>query len=103
MLGKIFGFLFGNNEAQIKEELEKGAFLIDVRTPQEYDNFHIKDSSNHPLNNIAESSKILDKTQSYIVYCRSGNRSARAVQILRNAGFEHVLDGKRITTINNLI
>jgi rhodanese-related sulfurtransferase len=43
----MFGFLFGKNN--IKEAIKKGAVIIDVRTPHEYDNGRVPRSINIPL------------------------------------------------------
>lgn len=68
--------------------------VIDVRTAEEFAEGHVKGARNLDLRNgdfqatLAE----LDKDQSYSVYCRSGNRSATAVELMRNAGFTNVVD-----------
>ncbi|MBU2649127.1 rhodanese-like domain-containing protein [bacterium] len=68
--------------AIIQENLSNSEFVtIDVRTPEEYQQGHIKDSA---LIDIMSSSFIdkikgLDRENHYLVYCRSGNRSRRAM------------------------
>lgn len=49
--------------------------LIDVRTELEYAGSHIPEAQNFPLEKIAKFKE--DKSQSYYLICRSGNRSAR--------------------------
>lgn len=71
----------------------KGALLIDVRTPEEYAEGHIKESVNVPLQNIEILEKIIDdKSTPVFVYCRSGARSARATDILKKMGFFNAED-----------
>ena len=68
--------------------------IIDVRTPQEYQEGHLKGAVNMDLSSgsFAEQIDGLDPNSPYQVYCRSGNRSARAVAAMRDAGFTSVTD-----------
>jgi rhodanese-related sulfurtransferase len=68
--------------------------LIDVRTPEEFSEGYVKGAVNIDVSNPDFEYQIasLDKQAAYSVYCRSGNRSAVAVDIMRNAGFTNVVD-----------
>jgi len=68
--------------------------VIDVRTPEEFGEGYVKGAVNIDVSNPNFESQIasLDKDAAYSVYCRSGNRSAVAVDIMRNAGFTNVVD-----------
>ena len=68
--------------------------LIDVRTPAEFAEGHIEGAVNSDIEGGAFSSFIgeLDKDATYVVYCRSGRRSALAAQAMVSAGFTHVYD-----------
>lgn len=68
--------------------------VIDVRTPEEFSEGYVKGAVNIDVSNPNFESQIaaLDKDAAYSVYCRSGNRSAVAVEIMRNAGFTNVVD-----------
>lgn len=70
------------------------AQLIDVRTPEEYDEVHIDDAMNIDWNgdNFEEEAGTLDKTKPVYVYCRSGKRSAAAAEKMRAMGFTTVYD-----------
>jgi phage shock protein E len=69
--------------------LNRGAMIIDVRTPQEYDNGHIQGSKNIPLQNIANRvQEIQSKGVPVICVCASGMRSGSACAILKKAGVE---------------
>jgi rhodanese-related sulfurtransferase len=69
--------------------IAKGAIIIDVRTPQEFDNGHIKDSKNIPLQKIqSEVNKIKSWNKPIITVCQSGGRSSMAKSTLQNAGIE---------------
>lgn len=66
--------------------------ILDVRTPSEYSEGHIESSVNIDFN--ADDFKVkaneLDKNKSYLVYCRSGNRSKKAVAVMKDLGFKEV-------------
>lgn len=80
--------------------MEDGAILLDVRTKSEYDYGHIP---NAVLLNVDEvegkiANVVDDKKQAIIVYCRSGNRSAKAAATLVELGYQNVYD---LGSINN--
>ncbi len=64
--------------------------IIDVRTTEEYESGHIKDSINIPLDEIETIS--LNKNEVIFVYCAGGVRSESAMNILINLGYEEVYD-----------
>lgn len=76
---------------------DKSNILLDVRTPQEYAEGHLANSINLDYQSSAFQEEIakLDKSKSYLVYCRSGKRSAAAMEMMEKAGFKKVtnLDG----------
>lgn len=91
----IFDILFGgnNNTADLKSLINEGAFLVDVRTPGEFADGHVKGSVNIPLDNITkEIAKFKDK-KNIIVFCRSGNRSGMAKSLLEQQGITNVVNG----------
>lgn len=70
---------------------EKNAYLLDVRTEDEYAQGFIPGSINLPLQRIAEAENLMnDKTKKVFVYCLSGARAQRAVGMLRVMGYENV-------------
>jgi len=79
------------------DEFEKGivqadAIIIDVRTPVEYNEGHIKNAKLIDISGSDFESQIekLDKSKAYYVYCRSGGRSSSASQIMIEKGFTKV-------------
>ena len=66
---------------------EKEYIIIDVRTKEEYTESHIKSSINIPYDEINKDSNI-DKDKVVFVYCRSGVRSKKANDTLKNLGYE---------------
>jgi len=70
------------------------AVIIDVRTPAEYAEGHLDGAVNIDVSSpgFADAIAELPADGEYVVYCRSGNRSAQAASIMRDHGFEHVID-----------
>ncbi len=68
--------------------------IIDVRTPSEFAAGHLEGAQNIDVQSSDFDSQIsgLDKNASYVVYCRSGNRSAAAADRMQAAGFTNVQD-----------
>lgn len=67
--------------------------IIDVRTQGEYDEGHLADVDLHYDFNSGEfERKIddLDQDKTYYLYCRTGNRSGQAAEIMKKRGFENV-------------
>lgn len=72
--------------------------ILDVRTPEEYNNGHIEKALNIDYNSVDFQDKIkeLDKKKTYLVYCRTGGRSAKSIAIMKNLNFNnlyHVYEG----------
>lgn len=68
--------------------------LIDVRTPSEYESGHIEKAINvdYENSNFESEVKKLDPAKTYFVYCRSGNRSSKAIVIMNNNGIKNIYD-----------
>lgn len=80
-------------EISVEEALAKrdsGAFILDVRQPEEWNEFHIPDSMLIPLGELASRMAELPKDREIVVVCRSGNRSRQGRDILLDAGFTRV-------------
>lgn len=76
---------------------DKSVVLLDVRTPAEFASGHIAGATNIDFEsgNFENDIASLDKSKSYAVYCRSGNRSGQATALMAKAGFKSIfnLDG----------
>lgn len=72
--------------AQALEMKNEGAFILDVRQPEEWEQGHIEGATLIPLGDLPNRINELPKDQDIVVVCRSGNRSAQARDILRQAG-----------------
>jgi len=67
----------------------EGAFVLDVRQPEEWNQGHIEGATLIPLGDLASRVNELPKNQDIVVVCRSGNRSAQGRDILREAGLSN--------------
>jgi rhodanese-related sulfurtransferase len=80
--------------AEIKEYLEKGAVILDVRTKQEWDEGHTVGAENVVLTVIPlEIEKIKAWNKPVIAVCRSGARSGQATQFLEKNGVDVINGG----------
>ncbi len=85
---------FGTKSNVINEFKEKGAVIIDVRTPGEFQGGHIKGSKNIPLNMISSKINEIKKlNKPVIACCASGMRSAQAASVLKQNGIDCVNGG----------
>ena len=97
-LSKLFG-----PKADFKALVQQGAIILDVRTPEEFRDGHIKGSLNIPVQVIQ--GKIADlkkKGKPIIAVCRSGARSGTAVGMLKDAGIE-AYNGGAWNALENVI
>lgn len=85
----------GSAQLGHRELVARGAPLIDVRTPQEFQAGHVEGAVNIPVDQVGArldeiKGLVAGKDNTLVVYCRSGNRSAHAARALRAAGYEVV-------------
>jgi len=64
--------------------------LIDVREPHEWEIAHLPGAELMPLSSLPEHFSGLDTAEEMVLFCKSGSRSARALDLLRQAGFRKV-------------
>ncbi len=68
---------------ELQETLEKSKVeLIDVRTPDEFDDIHLSEAKNIPLDELEERTSEIDFTAPVYVICQSGIRSSKAITLL---------------------
>lgn len=70
--------------------MDRGAQVVDVRSPSEFRSGHVPGSKNIPLDQIQARSKELDPAKPVLLCCASGSRSAMAVSLLKRQGFTDV-------------
>lgn len=83
-----------SKEAAAMMEEETDYIILDVRTPEEYEEKHITGAVNLPNETIGteEITQLPDKEQLILVYCRSGNRSKQASQKLADLGYTNIVE-----------
>ena len=71
-----------------------GTIVLDVRTPAEYAGGHLPQAQNLDIEAADFATRVaaLDKSATYAVYCRSGNRSGVAMERMAGVGFTHLYD-----------
>jgi len=89
---------------EVENLIDEGIAYIDVRTIEEFEDGHLPAAFNIPLRLTATPemqsnpdflsvfSAHFEKTQKLILGCKAGSRSALAIKLLREAGYEHLLD-----------
>lgn len=89
--------------SQVQSAVDSGGQLLDVRTAEEYAAGHIDGSKNLSLQSIeAGNLPAGSKDEEIYVYCRSGNRSAQAKNILESAGYTHITDLGAMTDVQDM-
>ena len=88
-------------EAKTMMDVGAGTIVLDVREQEEYDQGHIPGAVLLPVGEITQesaSAAVPEKDTVVLVYCRSGNRSKRASQMLADLGYSHVYEFGGIQT-----
>lgn len=89
----LFSFL-GLGSGKIKDALRRGAIVIDVRTPQEFDRGKVPDSINIPVDRIPVNAERIKNMNKPVVFCcASGARSSNAAAIMKQKGMKEVYNG----------
>ena len=108
LLLMFFPFIMGCNSEKINPDclrVEKSVFklemkkysdfqLIDVRTPEEYNNGNIENAENINFydDNFNEQLSGLDKSLPTFLYCQAGGRSFKAMEVMCELGFKMVYE-----------
>jgi rhodanese-related sulfurtransferase len=81
-------------QAFLNKSKQLGVTVIDVRTKAEYDVGHIDNALNMDFYSSDFSAQLntLDKSGTYLIYCRTGHRSGQALDIMKGLGFTNVSD-----------
>ncbi len=77
---------------ELAERMKQGNHLrlIDVREPHELEISHIKGADLIPLGQLAGRLSELDSAEEFVLFCKAGTRSTRALELLLSAGFRKV-------------
>ena len=76
--------------SKVRELVEEGQVIIDVREPGEFARGHIKGARNIPLSQIRERLAEIPSDRPVYLHCRTGQRSYNATLLLQNAGYKNV-------------
>lgn len=98
------GFFYSALPARAEPDFKgvKPEVIIDVRTPAEFAEGHIKGAINIPVDRIGQdihSVAGISKNSVILLYCRSGNRSDRARTILLQQGYTQVINGGGLSDV----
>jgi len=81
-------------ELKTRLDRREPVFILDVRNPEEYHICHLPGSKLLPLPELSRRFAELDREQEMVVHCKSGMRSAKAIQFLRQQGFHKLANLK---------
>lgn len=88
----LLAFLFGAGMVPPVYANSENFVVIDVRTAEEFAQSHVENALNLDVFDSGFQTEIakLDKSKTYKVYCRSGNRSGQAERLMKSLGFQDV-------------
>ncbi|MCD2422120.1 rhodanese-like domain-containing protein [Niabella pedocola] len=99
----LFSSLFGKKETtQLTAAIAEGAFLVDVRTPEEFAAGSVKGAVNIPLDQLGGRLAAFRNKNIIVLFCRSGGRSSVAKRILAQNGFDKVINGGSWQQVNRI-
>ncbi|KKO19407.1 MAG: rhodanese-like domain-containing protein [Candidatus Brocadia sp.] len=77
---------------QAREILEKSqdAYILDVRTKEEYNESHLKGANLIPIQELEQNISKIPKDKIIVVHCASGKRSAKACAMLKDKGLKEL-------------
>ena len=83
--------------AQLQEAISKSdhkPVLLDVRTQSEYNDGHIQDAINIPHDQLLKEPQLVSayKDSQVVVFCRSGVRAGKVIEMLEGLGFKEIID-----------
>jgi phage shock protein E len=76
----------------VKQKIDAGAIIIDVRTPEEFRDGAYPGARNLPMSSLGAHLGEIPKEKSVVLYCASGARSAAAARAMKQAGFTDVIN-----------
>ena len=100
----LFSKLFGKKPStDLKTLIKEGAFLVDVRSPDEFSAGSVKGAVNIPVNLVNEQLDKFKNKKHIVVFCRSGARSGQARSILKSNGIEDVTNGRTVGNVSEAV
>ncbi len=96
MISNLLNKIFGKETLDFKGQPFQ---LVDVRTAKEFESGSVSKAINIPLSVVSDQLSQFSKTDTIVVFCRSGNRSGKAKKILTQNGFDKVINGGSWTAV----
>jgi phage shock protein E len=101
---KILKHLFSNDStSNLSQLVKEGAFLVDVRSPEEFASNHAQGSVNIPLDKISQQLHQFKDKGNTLVFCKSGMRSRQAKTILEQNGFNNITNAGSWENVSSII
>jgi phage shock protein E len=100
---KVFIKKDSNSDKDLRKILKNGAFIVDLRTPTEFEKNHVKGSINIPLGQMALHFDKFKNHKYIVLCCFTGNRSNFAKGVLEKRGFTNVINGGAWDEIDKLL
>lgn len=101
----VFGLTLGLSGCSSQTvDMSTVTAVIDVRTPAEFAEGHLEGAVNIDWQDagFADAVSALDKDGTYVIYCRSGNRSAQAIDAMTSMGFTDLTNAGGYLDASNL-
>jgi rhodanese-related sulfurtransferase len=95
--------LFSGNSDKLKQMIQEGAFLVDVRSVAEYNSGHVTGSVNIPVDTITKNLTKFKNQNGVLVFCASGMRSGVAKSILQSNNVPNVVNAGTWSKVNKII
>ncbi len=93
--------IFSSSGNSPLKELIADAFLVDVRSREEFNEGSVKGAVNIPLDSIQQNIATFKNKKNIVVFCRSGMRSSQAKSILARLGVTNVTNGGTLHNVQN--
>lgn len=98
----VYFLLRRNHKKNLKHIFLSKSTVIDVRSPEEYALNHFETAINIPIDELQKNlSKIKTMPKPIVLYCRTGNRSKRALTLLKSNGIKNIYNGINQETLEN--
>ena len=88
-----------SQEKSLKQVAADGALIVDVRTPEEFAAGSYPGAINIPLEEVATRTSEFKNDKGVILFCRTGNRSGQAIEILNENGITNTYNGINTQTM----
>ncbi|WP_257008246.1 rhodanese-like domain-containing protein [Bacillus sp. FJAT-45350] len=78
----------------LDEKQDEEIFFVDVREVNEFNDGHIQGMVNVPLSQLEQTHHQIPTNQQVVIFCRSGNRSLQAANLLKDLGYTNLTNVK---------